>query len=171
MSPGWQLESRESLIIHGGLIQNLAPRVVHQEVLPDLGWTSQHREAKFDHEMSPKYWSNSWPREDLRNGINNWRPLMWAGEPQVNSGRRKLRKENTCHPVVIRLHPLPMVNLEETLENTGSQAPDSWITHQGNNFNEPRRLHLPIHRKVQNFLTWETLLGLKSNISKLTSIK
>ena len=33
-------------------------------------------------------------------------------------------------------------------------APDSWGTHQ--NFWEPRLLHLPIHRKVVNSLTWDT---------------
>ena len=69
---------------------------------------------------------------------------------------RRLRRENTCRLAVIRLHPFPVVNLEETLENTGSQAPDSWITYQGNNFNEPWLVHLPIHRKMQNFLTWDT---------------
>ena len=32
-------------------------------------------------------------------------------------------------------------------------APDSWGTHQ--NFWKPRLLHLPIHRKVVNSLTWD----------------
>ena len=40
-------------------------------------------------------------------------------------------------------------------ENTGLQAPDSWGTYQGNNFNEPWLLHLPIHRKAHNSLTWD----------------
>ena len=33
-----------------------------QKFSPDLEWVSQHCGAKFDHEVSPKYWSNSWPR-------------------------------------------------------------------------------------------------------------
>ena len=58
------------------------------------------------------------------------------------------RKVNTCHLSVHRLQafqPLPMVNPEET-ESAGLQAPDGWGTYQGNNFNEPWLLHLPIHR-------------------------
>ena len=58
------------------------------------------------------------------------------------------RKVNTCHLSVHRLQafqPLPMVNPEET-ESAGLQAPDGWGTYQGDNFNEPWLLHLPIHR-------------------------
>ena len=33
-------------------------------------------------------------------------------------------------------------------------APDSWGAYQRNDFNEPRLLHLPVHRKVLNSLTW-----------------
>ena len=34
-------------------------------------------------------------------------------------------------------------------------APDSWGTYQRQDFREPRLLHLPIHRKVLNSLTWD----------------
>ena len=34
-------------------------------------------------------------------------------------------------------------------------APDSQGAYQRNNFNEPRPLHLPIHREVLNSLTWD----------------
>ena len=33
-------------------------------------------------------------------------------------------------------------------------APGSWGTYQRNDFNEPWLLHLPIHRKMLNSLTW-----------------
>jgi len=33
-------------------------------------------------------------------------------------------------------------------------APDSWDAYERNDFSEPRLLHLPIHRKALNSLTW-----------------
>ena len=41
----------------------------------NLGWTFQLFGKSFDHEMSPKYWSNSLPREeDLKNVISVYSP-------------------------------------------------------------------------------------------------
>ena len=37
--------------------------------------------------------------------------------------------------------------------------PYNWCTYQKNDFNEPRLLHLPIHRKALNFLTWFSLIN------------
>ena len=34
-------------------------------------------------------------------------------------------------------------------------APDSWGAYQGHDFNKPRLLHSPIHRKALNSLTWD----------------
>ena len=38
--------------------------------------------------------------------------------------------------------------------------PYNWCTYQRNDFNEPRLLHLPIHRKTLNFLTWDIWFSL-----------
>ena len=89
-----------------GLIQNLAPGVAYQELSPNLGWASQHRETKFDHELSPKYWSNFQPRgENLRNGIlpalsiiSNFSPPVGVDEPWENRRRRipATRQSSDC---------------------------------------------------------------------------
>ena len=39
-------------------------------------------------------------------------------------------------------------------------APDSWGAYQRNDFSEPRLLHLPIHRKALNSLTWNIWFSL-----------
>ena len=38
-------------------------------------------------------------------------------------------------------------------------APDSWGTYQRNDFSEPGFLHIPIHRKALNSLTWDIWLS------------
>ena len=167
MSPGWQLDRIQRIFNYSwGSNPKLST------------WSGTSRSFAWSGINLTAPWSKVWPRnvsQILVKFLTKGRPEKWNQQLKPSNVSwwtpSQLRKENTCHLAVIRLHPLPMVNLEQTLENTGSQAPDSWITHHGNNFNEPWLLHLPKHRKVQNFLTWETLLGLKSNISKLTSIK
>ena len=68
---------------------------------------------------------------------------------------RKLRAENnTCHLAANSLQPLPMVSAKETM-GVKIQAPDSWGAYQRDDFSEPRLLHLPIHRKALNSLTWD----------------
>ena len=60
-------------------------------------------------------------------------------------------KSNTCHPAPIRLQPPSMVS-------PGKHrilVPDSWDAYKRNDFWELRLLHLPIHRKALNFLTWD----------------
>ena len=42
-------------------------------------------------------------------------------------------------------------------------APDSWGAYQRNDFSEPRLLHLPIHRKALNSLTWGVWFSLINN--------
>ena len=39
-------------------------------------------------------------------------------------------------------------------------APESWGAYQRNDFSEPRLLHLPIHRKALNSLTWDVWFSL-----------
>ena len=135
-----------------GRVQNLTPGLACQEFVPELGSASQCHGTKVDHEMSSKYWSNSWPRgKNLRNEISNCSPPMWAGEP---SGFRK--EKNTCDPTGIRLQPLHMVSPQgaQDVKKHRIAAQDSWDAYERNDFTEPRLLHLPIHRKAQNSLTW-----------------
>ena len=40
---------------------------------------------------------------------------------------------------------------------------DSWDAYERDDFSEPRRLHLPIHRKVLNSLTWDIWFSLINN--------
>ena len=42
-------------------------------------------------------------------------------------------------------------------------SPDRWGTYQRNNFRQPRLLHLPIHRKALNSLTWDIWFSLINN--------
>ena len=39
-------------------------------------------------------------------------------------------------------------------------APESWCAYERNDFSEPKLLHLPIHRKVLNSLTWDVWFSL-----------
>ena len=75
---------------------------------------------------------------------------------------RELRKgKNTCHPAALRLQPLPAVSPAETqdvkIQDTGPRELRC-LSKEG--FNEPRLLHLPIHRKVLNSLTWDIWFSL-----------
>ena len=40
------------------------------------------------------------------------------------------------------------------------QTPDGWGAYQRNDFSDPRPLHLPIHRKALNSLTWHNWFSL-----------
>ena len=61
-----------------------------------------------------------------------------------------------CHLAAISLLPLPTVSREETLDvKTQATVPNSWGAYERNNFTESRFLHLPIHRKARNSLTWD----------------
>ena len=55
-----------------------------------------------------------------------------------------------------RLQTLPMGSLEELRVWTCKLlTPDSWDAYERNDFSQPKLLHLPIHRKALNFLTWD----------------
>ena len=91
--------------------------------------------------------------------ISNCSPPLWAGE------LRGLRKENTCHQAATRLQPLPTVSPEERKLGMWKcrTLADSWRAYQRNDFSEPRLLHLSIHRKALNSLTWVIWFSLINN--------
>ena len=73
---------------------------------------------------------------------------------------KEIRKKNICHLSTIRLHPLPTVSPEELrMWKHRILAPGSWDAYQRNDFSELRLLHLLVHRKALNFLTWDILFS------------
>ena len=63
---------------------------------------------------------------------------------------------------------LPKVNEELRMWKTKKPrnrklALDSWDAYERNNFSEPRSLHLPIHRKALNSVTWDIWFSLVIN--------
>ena len=42
-------------------------------------------------------------------------------------------------------------------------TPDSWDAYESDGFSKPRLLHLPMHRKALNSLTWDTWFSLINN--------
>ena len=110
----------------------------------------------------------------MRNGIFptiSWTRMsqsQWWQPPQKVSwwAQRELRrKKNTCHLVAIRFQPLPTASAEELrVWKHRILAPDGWGAYQGNNFSEPRLLHLPIHRKTLNSLPWVIQFSLINNL-------
>ena len=106
----------------------------------------------------------------MRNGIfpaTSWTRMsqsQWLQSPQKVSwwAPRELRKTNTCHLVAIRLQPLRMASAEELARVWKHRilGPDRQGAYQGNNFSEPRLLHLRIHWKVLNSLTWDSWFSL-----------
>ena len=81
--------------------------------------------------------------------INNCsRQVSWAGEPWGNSGRKECSLQTASTPY------------HETQGSPGWEkcrilVPDSWGVYQSSDFTEPKLLHLPIHRKPLNSLTWD----------------
>ena len=73
---------------------------------------------------------------------------------------KEIRKKSICHLSAIRLRPFPTVSYEELrMWKHRILAPGSWDAYQRNVFSEPRLLHIPVHRKVLNFLTWDILFS------------
>ena len=148
-----------------GLIQKLTPGAIYQQKLsPDLGCASQHRGTKIGHEMSPKYWSNFWPRERTE----KWNISCYVGKQGYHSHQRfqpsrVLRREkNTCDMARIRLQPLATGSLGELgrWKHRQLTISESWDAHERNDFSQPRLLHLPIYRKALNSLTWDSWFSL-----------
>ena len=109
----------------------------------------------------------------MRNGIfpaTSWTRMsqsQWLQSPQKVSwwAPRELRKTNTCHLVAIRLQPLRMASAEELARVWKHRilGPDRQGAYQGNNFSEPRLLHLPVHRKTPSSLPWFIWFSLINN--------
>ena len=91
--------------------------------------------------------------------INKWggHSHQWFQPPKAT------RENNTCQPEATGLQPLPKVSSEGKCRML---AQDSWDACERNDFSEPRLLHLPIHRKVLNSLTWDWIIS-NQFISKL----
>ena len=86
-----------------------------------------------------------------------------SGPPNVDFwALRALRKENnTCNLAAIRLQPLCTVSSKEfRMWKCKLLAPDSGDAYERNDFNKPRLLHPPIHRKELNSLTWSIWFSL-----------
>ena len=78
------------------------------------------------------------------------------GEPWGNS-----RRKEYLLLTAIKLQSFPTKCPEEAqMWKTENTAPDSWGAYQRNDFSEPRLLHLPIHRKALNSLTWDIWFSL-----------
>ena len=77
-------------------------------------------------------------------------------EPWGNSGWRQTGCPLSSPPSSQPLQPPPKVRLRKLrMRKHRKLAPDSWGEDQRNDFSEPRLLHLPIHRKALNSLTWD----------------
>ena len=70
-----------------------------------------------------------------------------------------------CYLIAIRLQPVPMVSPKgaQNVKNTGYWPQDNWDAYERNDFNKLRLLHLPLHRKVLNSLTWDIWFSLINN--------
>ena len=81
---------------------------------------------------------------------------------------RKLRIETGCPPSSSQpFHPTQQCTLRRLrMRKHRLLGPDSWGAYKRNDFNELRLLHLPIHRKALNSLTWNVWFSLiNSNLS------
>ena len=105
-------------------------------------------------------WNRSWSCNVSQiMAIHDQKGNAWEMESVITALQHEPspRKGNTCHLPVTGLQPpqaLLMVNPEET-QNAGLPAPGGWGTYQANNFSEPWLLHLFLHRRALNFLTWD----------------
>ena len=72
--------------------------------------------------------------------------------PPGCSGRKRALRDLAA----TRLQPLPMGSLEELrVWKCKLLTLESWDAYERNDFSEPKLLHLPIHRKALNSLTWD----------------
>ena len=71
----------------------------------------------------------------------------------------------TCYLIVISLQPVPMVSPKgaQNVKNTGYWPQDNWEEYERNDFSKLRLLHLPLHGKGLNSLTWDIWFSLINN--------
>ena len=74
----------------------------------------------------------------------------WAGEPGGNSGRKEYLPSSSHQTAALR---------KLRMWKHRTLAPDSRGADQGNDFSEPRLLHIFIHRKELNSLIWCSLFS------------
>ena len=93
------------------------------------------------------------------NFILRWRILFI---PLIDKILPAISVNNRCHSHQwLQPSKGDLVSPEGTQDvKTQILAPDSWAAYQRNDFSEPRLLHLPIHRKVINSLTWDIQFSL-----------
>ena len=83
---------------------------------------------------------------------------------QWSQPARANRKENnTCNLVLQTIPSGCSHSLWWRLRKNRILAPDSWDAYERKDFSETRVLHLPIHRKVLNSLTWDIWFSLITN--------
>ena len=93
---------------------------------------------------------------------------QWLESSYMSSwALRALRKENTSLLIVIRLQPF-LTSEDEPQGSSGCEnhrtlALERWGVYEGNDFSEPRLMHLPTRRKVLNSLTWDIWFSLINN--------
>ena len=91
---------------------------------------------------------------------SNYRPPTWVNESWQISGRKIIFAVYQPSDYSHSLQPLPLVSPKELrMWKHRILAPGSWDAYQRNDFSEPRLLHLPIYRRVLNFLTWDILFS------------
>ena len=91
--------------------------------------------------------------------ISDCSPPPWADKPEETQ-KEKEYLPSSSH----KLKPLLMVSLRKLrMWKYRILALDRWGTYQRNDFREPRLLHLPIHRKALNSITWDIWFSLINN--------
>ena len=100
---------------------------------------------------------------------------QWLASSCMSSwALRTLRKENTSLLTAIRLQPFPTPEDEPQgssgCKNHRTLALVRWGAYEGNDFSEPRPMHLPIHRKALNSLTWDIWFSLINNTLDVQTI-
>ena len=91
---------------------------------------------------------------------SNHQPLQWALMVHPE-GIQDAEKQVACHQTLsLCSYPQRCTLRGFRIEKNRILALDSSGEYQRNNFNKPRLLHLPIHRKALNSLTWDVWFSL-----------
>ena len=136
--------------------------MAYQEFSHDLGWASQCSGTKFDHEMSPKHWSNSWPRwEEPRKTEYFLASVDAVLQCELVSPKEG---ESDCRYF-----------LWQTLKKLRIQDYRSRIAevhaNEINLMGKPWLLHLLIHRKALNFLSWNAASWIRNSVFLSLQVK
>ena len=108
-------------------------------------------------------WNGLFPAVPINKDVT---AVSYSDPPKVSFWAWRMpRKNNACILATMRLLPLPIVSEKLKCENSDRRmlAPDSWDAYESNDFTKPRPLHLLIHRKALNSLTWDIWFSLIYN--------